>query len=174
MRNCYRTSWYRWVSLSIFVGSLIALLSVLIIDMTLDMCNDPYHDISYCLNSTSCDIRYCEPSICSNITCLPRIKKWCIHEDMIYYPEGECPKPKLYKSSWVILGLLLTITLDFIVFICTIIHGKCTQNYSSYYLDDDLADSLLNDHNTPAKTCPICKGTSYDCDRCSGSGMVRI
>ncbi len=172
MRKCYRTPWYRWISLSIFVGCLIIILSILIVDMTLDSCNDPYHDISLCLNSTSCDIRYCEPSICHDYICLPRIKKWCIHEEMIYFPEGNCPKHKLYKSAWVIFWTFIVVVIDFIIFIGTIIDGKCTQNYSEFYLDDDLAESILNNENAFLDECPICRGNSYECERCNGRGIV--
>lgn len=172
-RSWYRTPCYRWISISAGMSCIIFIITMNIVDMTLNSCNDPYHNIHTCLNSSSCDVRYCEPSICSNYTCLPRISSYCIDDEMIYYPNGECPKPKQYKSAWIVLGAGVILLVDFLVFIGSLIHDKCTQGYTTMYLDDDLADTLARNPWTRTVTCNECNGLVPDCTNCNGSGKVK-
>lgn len=181
MAPCYQSSGYRWVSISIFISASIAILTLLIIDITMNTCNDPYHDVDTCLNSTSCDVRYCEESICANYTCLPRIRAWCIHDETIFYPDGECPQKKIYKTSWIVLGLVLTIFLDGAIYMITIIHYRYTYYYSNMYVDDGaVSNAIISNPDINKVKCRSCNGVGDDllnstkCKNCNGKGYILI
>jgi len=181
MAPCYQGSGYRWMSFSVFISASIAMLTVLIIDMTMNGCNDPYHDITNCINSTSCDVRYCEESICANYTCLPRIKKWCVHNEMVFYPEGECPEPKKYNTSMVVLCLLIVIFLDAFIYMMTIIHFRYNYYYSNMYMDDGaVPNPYIADPRVNKVKCGSCNGVGDDivngikCKNCNGKGNIII
>lgn len=181
MAPCYQTSAYRWISFSIFISAMISMTALLIIDMTMNGCNDPYHDITNCINSTSCDVRYCEESICANYTCLPRIKKWCVHDNTIFYPDGECPELKKYNTSLIVLCLLMVIFLDGFIYVSTIIHYRYTYYYKSLYVDDGaVSNPYISDPRMNKVNCRSCNGVGDDivngtkCKNCNGKGYIVI
>ena len=178
MSICYQSSVYRWVSLLIFILASIGIVSILIIVITMDKCNDPYHDIGHCLNSTDCDVRYCEPSICDNYTCLPRLKTWCAHEEKIFYPDGNCPNDKLYIFSWVALRLIGVILFDALIYVITLCHYRYFYDYSKVYHHDEYEDDLIGNKDLRLDICSDCVGVGNDmksgakCTTCNGLGQV--
>ena len=180
MSLCYHSSRYRWISIAIFISASIAVISLLGVDISMDQCNDSYHNIEPCLNSTTCDVRYCEETICSNYTCIPRIKKWCVNENIIFYPDGKCPEEKMYKTSIIVLVLTLVICLDCFIFLVTIIHYRYNYHYDEMYHDDGASDGRIRNPNNRKIKCSSCNGIGDDivrndkCNHYNGKGYIVI
>lgn len=180
MTICYHTTGFRLIMTCLFCTAAVGICALLLLDITMDTCNDPYHDVEDCLNSTNCDMRYCEPSLCGNYTCLPRMKSWCIHNDIIFYPNGDCPQSKGYKTSIVVLSLVGFCILLIVIYLITICHYRYIQYHQYTYLDNDLADKLSKNPDAIIKTCTLCYGVGKDmatmalCDNCRGSGKILV
>lgn len=168
----YNKAGYRWISISLAMTCVAAMLSFTIIDLSTGKCNDSYHNIYDCLNSTSCDTRYCEPSSCTGYTCLPRLSNTCMEDNILYYIEGKCPKPKPYNTSLIIIIFTSILAADLLLFVITLIHDKCTQTYAELYLDDEISDRLIKGQNVKKKHCNKCRGVIDGCNACNGTGLM--
>lgn len=168
----YKSSGYRWVSISLAMGCVATILAFGIIDLITRRCNDSYHNINNCLNSTSCDVRYCEPSSCEGYTCLPKLSSECIEDDMIYFMEGKCPMKKKYKTSIIIIGLSSALFINLLIFFTTIIYDKCSQTYAELYLDDEVTDRIIKNTNGSIIKCSNCMGMTDGCIHCNGTGFM--
>ena len=176
MTICYNTNKFKYTSIGLISICTILILTISIVEYTIDPCNDSYHNIESCLNSTTCEERYCEPSICSNYTCLPRVYKWCKHRNYIFYPDDECPKEIFHKISWIKISLGSIILLILIIYLITLIHYRCHYYYQ--YISDttDWDDNLTVD--SVIELCDTCDGhgvnilSSSQCYMCEGKGRI--
>ncbi len=121
---CYESSTYRWSSMILLTLCAIAITVLLMMDILTKSCNDQYHDISACLDSDTCEEVYCEPTPCSNYTCLPRLKGKCIYGDIYYYPDDVCPKKKLYRTSYIVLIIFGVICIIIATYLITMCHYR--------------------------------------------------
>lgn len=178
MTICYNTSCYKWTSLGIFVTASVVLLTLQIIDITIKTCDDAYHSIDPCLNSSTCALRYCEPTICHNYTCLPRVYHPCRHRDSIYYPDDRCPDEIFYKMSWINLICIIIIIIVLFIYILSLIHYRCHYYYRISNDDSEWVDLLNDTPNPEVSTCPTCNGFGADlvtdalCSECRGKGRI--
>lgn len=174
----YNTGCYKWTNLIIFMLAAITLVSLQIVDTTIKTCNDAYHTIEPCLNSTTCELRYCEPSICNNHTCLPRVFHPCRHKDSIYYPDDRCPDEIFYQLSWINLVCAIILLVIVVVYIITLIHYRCYYYYRVDQDDSEWTDLLNETPNGQIIICDRCRGTGADallnhqCGLCKGAGRI--
>lgn len=168
---CYQQSLYKWTIFILLIACGISAAVLLLLDMTTKVCNDQYHDINECLESTNCEERYCEPTPCSNYTCLPRVRDWCILDNMYYYPDDICPQDKKYKTAYVVFGILCGAVVIILVHIITMCHYRFVQHPYTR-----LNKSLESDENYT--TCSECGGIGNDimtnrmCSLCQGKGKM--
>ena len=179
MTICYNTNCFKYTSISILIICIIGLLSTGIIDYVITPCNDAYHSIDPCLNSSNCDERYCEPTTCKNYTCLPRIYKVCKHDNKLFYPElDKCPNDIIDDISWVRIILSGISLLVVIIYLITLIHYRCHYYYQYVSDGTDWNDQLNNNPNSNIVLCDLCNGAGRDMiygayfAKCNGQGRI--